>query len=101
RIITSVAQDCCPKNAMLKITIAISTGVRVTKYAIGISAALAPSAILRANSTECPARISRLENHPPHNDPAPDAAYGIHANAPTWLVLNPRASYRYFGSQKA
>ena len=50
-IITSVDHDCCPKNATLKSTIASSTGTWVTKMMIGITAALAPRAILRAAST--------------------------------------------------
>jgi len=63
RIMTRVDQDCCPKNATLKIAIAKSTGALSTNRMTGITAALAPSANFRAK-------------HPPPN---PEAAYGIHA----------------------
>jgi hypothetical protein len=43
----------------------------------GMTAALAPRAILRAKSSDLPPRIRRLENHPPHTLPMPAAAYGI------------------------
>src|SRR5947207_14251881 len=79
KIITSVDHDCWPKNAMLNSTMASSTGVLVTKYATGIMAALNPSASLRDKLSVSPAFSNRLENQPPHRQPTPDAAYGIHA----------------------
>src|ERR1035438_10142471 len=78
-VITSVDQDCCPKNAMAKSTIAHCTGACVTKKIHGMNAALAPSASLREKSSEWPVRIRWLENHPPDRLPTPEAAKGIHA----------------------
>jgi hypothetical protein len=47
-IMTSVDHDCWPKNAMLKSTMASSVGTCVTNTMSGMTAALIPSAILRA-----------------------------------------------------
>ena len=74
-IITSVDHDCWPKNAMLKSTIASSTGTWVTKMMSGITAALAPSAILRAELTDAPAREQPARE--PAADQAADAGRGI------------------------
>ena len=73
-IMTSVDQDCWPKNAMLKRTMASSTGTWVTKMMSGMTAALAPSAILRAELIGGPCCSSQLENHPPSKLPMPAAA---------------------------
>src|SRR6185436_14683807 len=54
--------DCWPKNATLKSTIARSTGTWVTNTMIGMSAALAPSAILRALLSECPDARCRVRD---------------------------------------
>src|ERR1039458_10193573 len=78
-IITSVDQDCWPKNAMANSTMAHWAGACVTKKIHGMSAALAPSASLREKSSEWPERIRRLENQPPERLPTPEAAKGIHA----------------------
>src|SRR5438128_10933346 len=74
RIMTSVDQDCCPKNATLKSAIAISTGERDTKATSGITAALIPRAVLRAKFNERPRCKSQLENQPPVTLPTPAAA---------------------------
>ena len=74
RIITRVDHDCCPKKAILNSTIASSTGVRVTKNATGIMAALRPNATLRERLSDAPDFSMRLESHPPHRLPTPEAA---------------------------
>src|SRR5262249_32267190 len=100
RIITSVDHDCCPKNARLKMKITHPTaGIDGTSITHGISAALAPSATLRATLTDAPRRSSWLDNAPPQNDPTPDAAYGIHPMVPAVLISNWKLSKRNFGSQ--
>src|ERR1017187_10167329 len=78
-IITRVDQDCCPKNAIAKSTMAHWTGAWVTKKIHGMRAALAPRANLREKSREWPVRIRREENQPPVRLPTPEAAKGIHA----------------------
>ena len=77
--ITRVDQDCWPKNATLKRTMAQLTGTCVTSRIAGITAALSPSASLREKFTERPSAMSRLENHPPSTLPTPEAANGTHA----------------------
>src|SRR3970282_1841719 len=99
RIITSVDHDCCPKYAMLKMARAQATGTFGMKSTRGIRAALAPSAILRERFRDTCRVSNQLENQPPARQPTPAAAYGIQAKAPTALMSNPRASYRYLGSQ--
>ena len=71
----------------------------MTNTIAGIRAALAPRAILRAASSDEPRRSSQLEKPPPTRQPMPDAAYGIHAYAPTAFTSKWRTSYKYFGSQ--
>src|ERR1019366_5644898 len=73
-IIPRADQDCCPKNAIAKSTMAHWTGAWVTKKIHGMSAALTPSASLREKSREWPVRIRRLENQPPERLPTPEAA---------------------------
>ena len=57
-VITSVDQDCWPKNAMLNSTMASSTGACVTKKTNGMTAALSPSASLREKFSECRRRAA-------------------------------------------
>ena len=78
-IITSVDHDCWPKNAMLKSTIARPVGASGTRTMSGITAALAPSATLRAALTGVPRFNNQLENQPPARHPTPAAKYGIQA----------------------
>src|SRR5271157_6001828 len=79
KVITSADQDCWPKNATAKSTMAHWTGAWVTKKIHGMSAALEPSASLREKSSEWPERIRREESQPPERLPTPEAAKGIHA----------------------
>ena len=66
----------------------------------GMSAALAPNAILRDAFTDTPRASSLLDSAPPHSEPTPLAAYGIQPIAPAVLMSRWNASNRYFGSQK-
>src|SRR6185369_11622210 len=91
-IITSVDHDCWPKNAMLNSTIARPVGACVTNMMSGMTAALAPSAILRARLTDAPRFNNQLEIQPPARHPTPAAAYGIHAYAPTRFTSKPLTS---------
>ena len=70
RIITRVDHDCCPKNAMLNSTMAMSTGDHVTKMTSGMTAALAPSAILREKFERMAA-----PDQPAGEPPAHETAY--------------------------
>ena len=92
KVITSVDHDCWPKYARLKIARAHPTGTPGTNTIAGITTALAPSAILRARFRGTCRVSNQLDSQPPTRQPTPAAAYGIHANAPTALMSNPRAS---------
>src|SRR3954451_21320408 len=71
---TTVDQDCCPKKAMLKSTMAKCTGTCVTSKMQGITDTLSPSVSLREKLREWPRRISHPENHPPTRQPTPAQA---------------------------
>ena len=66
----------------------------------GITAALNPSASFRASPSENFRRTRWLENQPPHRHRRPRPHKESTRTMPTALMSKPRASYKYFGSQK-